>query len=444
MLPQLRRLEARFPDTLVVIGVHSAKFPAERESGNLRAAVDRLELHHTVVNDAAFRVWQGFAVRAWPTLMFVDPDGRVFGKHEGELAEEPVAAMVEEALAGYADTGRIDSRPIPLTPLASHGDTLRYPEKVLADPSGECLFIADTGHHRILSTDLGGRTIAVFGDGIAALRDGDAGTAQFNQPRGLALRSGALFVADTGNHALRHVDLDSGMVTTVAGTGALGRTRQPGPPRGTALRSPWDLAWVGDELWIAMAGSHQLWALDPATRALRVAAGTGVESIHDGPLAEATFAQPSGLTMIDDALYLADAETSSIRRVDLQTARVRRLVGRGLFDFGDQDGRGDEVRLQHPLGVAARREGDEIAIYIADSYNDKIKRLNPATREVETIAGGRRGHEDALATDAAFWEPSSLSLDGDALYIADTNNHAIRRLSLLDFSVSTLDVRDDA
>src|SRR5918994_51724 len=443
MLPQLLRLEARFGDQIEIICVHSAKFPAERESANLRAAVDRLELHHPVVNDGEFRVWNGFAVRAWPTLMFVDPDGRVFGKHEGEFPEEPVAEMIAEALAGYEAAGLLDRRPLPLTPSRASGDILRYPEKILADPVRDRLFIADTGHHRVVQTDLTGKVDTAFGDGEPALQDGDARTARFCQPRGMALSpdGDTLYVADSGHHTIRAIALSTGNVTTVAGTGDLGRSREPGPARATPLRSPWDLAWVGDELWIAMAGSHQVWALDPEGGQLRVAAGTGVESIHDGPLAEATFAQPSGLSRIDNLLFLADAETSSVRRLDLGTGRVRRLVGRGLFDFGDGDGRGDEVRLQHALGVAARREGDDIAVYIADSYNDKIKRLDPETRQAETVAGNSHGFEDGQATDASFWEPAGISLKSDDLYIADTNNHAIRRLSLVDYEVTTLNIR---
>lgn len=442
MLPQLRRLEERFGDKIEIIGVHSAKFPAERESANLRAAVDRLELHHPVVNDAEFRVWNEFSVRAWPTLMFVDPEGRVFGKHEGEFPEEPVVEMIAEALAGYEVEGRLDSRPLPRTTELAGGGILRYPEKLLAAPEGDRLFIADTGHHRVLATDPDGHVRAAFGDGAPGLLDGDGPSARFQQPRGLALDADGdiLYVADSGNHALRRIDLTTGHVATVAGTGALGRGRQPGPARTTALRSPWDLAWVADELWIAMAGTHQIWAYDPVREVLRVAAGTGAESIHDGPLAEATFAQPSGLTLADGTLYLADAETSSVRRIDLSAGWVRRLVGRGLFTFGDEDGRGDAARLQHPLGVAARQEGDETAVYVADSYNDKIKRLNPATREVETVAGNGRGFEDGQASDAAFWEPGGVSLHGAALFIADTNNHAIRRLSLVDYTTTTLDI----
>jgi len=231
---------------------------------------------------------------------------------------------------------------------------------------------------------------------------------------------------------------------TVAGTGEQARSRAVGsqPARRTALSSPWDLALVGETLWVAMAGTHQLWALDLRAGTIRPAAGTGAESIHDGPLVEATFAQPSGITALDGVLYTADSETSAVRRVDPAADRVRRLVGRGLFEFGDEDGTGDRVRLQHPLGVAATREGDGAAVYVADAYNNRIKRLDPATRTVEAVAGtGRPSHADGPADAAAFWEPGGLSVAGRRVYVADTNNHAVRVLDLDAGTVATIQVR---
>jgi DNA-binding beta-propeller fold protein YncE len=190
-----------------------------------------------------------------------------------------------------------------------------------------------------------------------------------------------------------------------------------------------------------MAGTHQLWALDLATGHVGVAAGTGAESIHDGPLREATFAQPSGLSARASVLYVADAESSAVRRVDPVTDQVRRLVGRGLFDFGDIDGVASQARLQHPLGLAAATEGGETLVYIADTYNDKLKRLDPTTRQVTSWSGGEAGHEDGDLATARYWEPSGLSLAGSQLYVADTNNHAIRLVDVDAGTVKTMDIR---
>jgi hypothetical protein len=192
-----------------------------------------------------------------------------------------------------------------------------------------------------------------------------------------------------------------------------------------------------------MAGLHQIWKLDLSTGEIGPAAGTGAESIHDGTLDEATFAQPSGIAISGDAFYIADSETSAVRRIDPGADRVSRIVGRGLFHFGDLDARGDSVRLQHPLGISAGREGDR-TLYLADSYNNKIKALDPVNRSVVTLFGsGDAGHEDGPAAFASFHEPGGLSYTAGKLYIADTNNHAIRSCDLETRSVTTLEVRSE-
>lgn len=428
---------------MVVIGVHSAKFPAEGESANLRAAVQRLDVRHPVINDRDHQVWDAYGVRAWPTLMLIDPQGRLFAKHEGEFPLPQFRQVLADLIAGFAAEGVLDTRPLHFEPLPPGGHTLRFPGKVLADAPGNRLFIADTGHNRILAADLAGRVTMVVGDGRAGLSGGSAEQARFNHPQGLALDAATdtLYVADEQNHLIRAIAIASGQVSTVAGTGAQGYARSGGPALATSLNSPWGLALVGQRLWIAMAGLHQLWTLDLATGYLDVAAGTGVESIHDGPLPEATFAQPGGVSEHGGVLYVADSESSAIRRVEPAANRVRRLVGRGLFDFGDVDGGPGVARLQHPLGVAATEEDGAPVVYVADTYNDKLKRLDPVTREITTLAGGDAGHEDGALATARFREPSGLSLGGSRLYVADTNNHAIRVVDMSAGTVQTLDIQ---
>jgi DNA-binding beta-propeller fold protein YncE len=440
----LRELEHEFAAELVVIGVHSAKFPAEKRSENLRKAVLRHRLEHPVVNDADFAVWQGYGVRAWPTLMFLDPRGYVYAKHEGEFPLDPVRNLLRDMIAEYDAEGLIDRTSLPLTPIAEPDGVLRFPGKVLADAANDRLFVANSGHNRVVIATLDGKIGRTIGSGEAGLMDGGPELARFNEPQGMALSPDGrtLYVADRANHSLRAIDLADGRVTTVAGTGERGNARGGGPGTETALASPYDVVFREELLWIAMAGTHQLWTFDPATGIARPGAGTGVESIHDGPLAEATFAQTQGITALDGVLYVADSETSAVRRVSPAEDRVRRLVGRGLFDFGDVDARGDSVRLQHVEGVAATEENGEPVVYLADTYNDKIKRLHPATREVTTIAGGAgHGLIDGDLETAEFWEPAGISLAARTLYVADTNNHAIRAVDLGRGEVRTLDVR---
>jgi DNA-binding beta-propeller fold protein YncE len=442
MLPQLRELHHEFGEAVEFIGVHSAKFPAEREDANLRKAVLRNEIAHPVINDGAFAVWQSYAVRAWPTLMVIDPLGRVVAKHEGEFELEAIRDFLARMIAAFETDGSLVRRSTPETPELETTAGLRFPGKVLFDRASDRLFIADSGNHRIVVTNTSGVVQATIG-GRRGFTDGTLAEARFVDPQGLAIdESGrTLYVADRGNHAIRAIDVQEGRVATVAGTGRRARSFERGPGREVDLASPWDLAWLDGQLWIAMAGTHQLWTFDPASGMVAPAAGSGHESIHDGPLISATFAQPSGLTAAEGLLFVADSETSAIRRVDRESDRVRRLVGRGLFEFGDVDAMGDSVRLQHPLGVSAVVENGEIAVYLADTYNDKIKRLNPATREVTTIFGGAgRGLRDGSWDDAELWEPGGLHVSGRTVYIADTNNHAIRVADLGSGAVSTFEL----
>lgn len=451
VFPQLRKMEEKYADELVVIGVHSAKFPNEKYADNVLLAAQRYELTHPIVNDAEFEVWRQYACRAWPTLMFVDPEGKVIGKHEGELPYEAFDDLLGRMIAEFDEKGMIDRRDLGLVPETVEQSALAFPGKVLADGPGNRLFIADTNHNRIVMTDLDGKAQAVIGSGAEDFVDGDYATAAFNHPQGMELLGDILYVADTENHAIRRVDLADGTVDTIAGTGEQGHDRQAkGPGRQVALSSPWDLTHHDGTLYIAMAGIHQLWRLSLADGVVCPHAGTGGENIDNGPLAQATLAQPSGIVVGkdrgDDAiLYFADSETSSVRSagIDPVTGRVATLVGIDLFAFGDRDGVEHHVRLQHPIGI----EWHQGELIIADTYNHKIKKVLPLTRSVQTVLGsGAMGLHDGAGRLATFSEPSGLSFanfdDGrqPLLFIADTNNHAIRVADLNADEVRTLEI----
>jgi DNA-binding beta-propeller fold protein YncE len=431
--PQLRKIERKYGDKVIVVGVHSPKFPAERETANLREAVLRYRIEHPVVNDRDFQVWQRFGGRAWPTLMFIDPEGRVIGKHEGELPFEQFDPVVAGMLREFEERGLLDARAstIALEEVREPARTLSFPGKVLATQDG--LFIADTNHHRIVSVGFDGAIRRSYGSGEPGLADGPADRAAFQQPQGMARSGSTLFVADTENHAIRSIDLESGMVTTLAGTGEQAvHAGAGGPGPSTPLSSPWDLALADRILYIAMAGSHQLWALDLDHGTVAPFAGTGREGLLDGPKDDAWFAQSSGLALLGGHLYVADSEVSAVRDIDLQTGRVTTLVGEDLFVFGDEDGEGDAVRLQHPLGIT----GHDGALFVADSYNNKIKRLEPGRRSVTTLFGsGLAGRADGPGRSAAFREPGGVCAGSDGLYIADTNNH---RIAVADWASGTV------
>ena len=440
VFPQLRKLEQKYPDELAVIGVHSAKFTSERDTDNLRKAVLRYELRHPVINDDQFAVWQQYACRAWPTLIFIDPQGKVIGKQEGEITFEQFDPIIEQMLEEFDGNGLIDRTPR-INRLEEEVDGgLSFPGKVLADEASGRLFISDSNHNRVVVATLDGEVTQVVGGGEAGLADGDFSMARFDHPQGMALDGDSLYVADTENHAIRRIDLAAGTVETVAGTGQqLRGQREGGEALSSDLSSPWDLELHVGMLYVAMAGVHQLWALDLRAGQVRPYAGNGQESPIDGPLATASLDQPSGITSDGIKLYFADSEASAIRSADLDPeGSVRSIVGMDLFVFGDVDGTGDSVRLQHPLGIHYH----DGVLYVADTYNNKVKRVFPQTRSALTLLGtGEPGHRDGEATQALFQEPGDVSVAAGKLYVADTNNHAIRVADLETGEVSTLELR---
>lgn len=440
----MRQLRAQYPNELVVIGVHSAKFPAEKLTENIRAAVIRHGITHPVINDADFNVWSQYGVRAWPTVVLVDPAGKVVGQQSGEITAADFAAVIDTMIADFSAQGLLNSAPI--AGLLPESD--QEPPRLLQHPSkllyavGDRLFVADTGHHRVLEVQLSlngltGEIVRIFGSGAAGWQDGHRQVAQFHDPHGLALHGNTLYVADTENHAIRAIDLVQETVRTVAGTGqkAHGLAVSSNTPTAMALRSPWALVAWEDVLWIAMAGSHQIWVL-LGEQQLGVFAGNGAEALVDGPRAEASFNQPSDLSLAMDHLFVADAEASAVRVISLAAdPQVFTLVGQGLFDFGDVDGQGATVRLQHPTGLAA----DDRLLYIADSYNHKIKTLDPRTGETKTLIGtGDPGLVDGTFAQAQLFEPEGVVVANARLYIADTNNHTIRVADLATQQIYTL------
>ena len=411
MLPQLRELEQRFPESVAVVGVHSGKYIAERETSRIRDASIRLGATHPVLNDRQFRVWRAYAVRAWPTLVAIDPRGAVVGMSAGEFTADAITPFVERVIAAARADGslREGATHFPVEPPSVATGELAYPGKVAID--GERIAVADSAHHRILvghleEHGLRMRLERVVGTGHAAFVDGDA--AAFRYPQGLVFRGDVLYVADAGNHAVRAVSLPSGATRTVAGTGTQLRTARD--RAAGAMSSPWDLALHGDMLHVAMAGIHQLWAVDLRDGTVALRTGSGAEELHDGSHADAALAQTMGLTLDGHALLAADAESSAVRLVDLEsTGGVRTIVGTGLFDFGDVDGVGDTVRLQHPQGIAVAPDG---RVLVCDSYNDSLRWLDRSSRRVSTWVRG-------------LHEPGGIAAGSRGAYVADTNAHRI-------------------
>jgi sugar lactone lactonase YvrE len=455
----LRDIRQRYPDELVVIGVHSAKFPTEAVTANIREAILRHDIRHPVVNDTGFQIWQQYAVRAWPTVVVIDPNGKIVNTQSGEIQASEYHPVLDRLIEEFEQQDLLDRAPLDLQPEIS-----REPDRPLSYPSRlvftreDRFYLADTGHHRIIELQLdpdglNAQVERIFGSGEPGLQDGPAEEACFHNPHGLALLRSRLYVADTDNHAVRSIGLNTGGVHTVAGTGEKGSgyPMRGSEPLRTALRSPWGVLAIDEAtedrspvLFIAMAGSHQVWLM-VNEESLGIFAGSGREALVDGSLTEASFNQPSDLALLMNHLIVADAEASAVRAIALTgDPRVFTLVGRGLFEFGDQDGAGVDVRLQHPTGLAAS-EGDQDeppTIYIADTYNHKIKSLDPTSGQVETLIGdGQSGSQDGSFESARLYQPEGLALHNGRLYIADTNNHLIRVADLQTRTVYTLKLK---
>ncbi len=425
VLDELRELEERHRETVVIVGVHSPKFVHEAEHQAVVDAVERYGVEHPVLDDPELSTWRQYAVRAWPTLVVIDPEGYVVAQHAGEGHAHALEALVTRLEQEHTAKGTLRRGDGPYVPPEPVATDLRFPGKALVLPGSGHYLVSDSTRHALVELAADGETVVRrIGSGERGPADGDAATARFSEPQGLTLLpDGALVVADTVNHALRRVDLASGRVTTVAGTGRQWWQGSPtsGPAREVDLSSPWDVAWFDGKVWIAMAGVHQLWTYDPGTDRVEVAAGTTNEGLVDGLAGEAWFAQPSGLAAAGERLWVADSETSALRWVQRAGHEdgeggyvVRTAVGTGLFDFGHRDGPAGQALLQHPLGVTALPDG---SVAVSDTYNHALRRYDPVSGEVST-----------LATDLR--EPSAaVVVDGD-IVVVESARHRLTRMRL--------------
>jgi DNA-binding beta-propeller fold protein YncE len=396
----LRELERQFPREIAIIGVSSGKFIAERETPRIREAALRLRNDHPIVNDRQLRVWRSYAVQAWPTIVAIDPTGYVVGMHAGEFKAPMFVPFIEQQIAAFDPQGLIDRTPrhYPVDEPAVMPGILRYPGKVTVD--GDRMAIADTGHDRVLVGRLGDR-----GFRITRTFDG------LHAPEGVAFAGERLYIADREANRVLVADLATGAVETVT----------------DRISSPWDLTVVGSTVYVAGAGRHQIWRIEGRTASLF--AGAPGEDLVDGPAKEALLAQPMGIVRGTDRVDFVDAESSAVRSLTLGAdAAVSTIVGTGLFDFGDTDGVGDEVRLQHCQGITRHPDG---RLIVADSYNDAIKWMDPATRRVETWVRG-------------LGEPSGVAYGAGRVYVADTNNHRIAGIDEASGHVETLTIYSES
>ena len=415
LLPDLTYLENRYHDGLTVIGIHTPKYPHQRDSGAVLKAVNRLHIRHPVANDPDHLLWRQYGVDAWPSAVLIDAEGLISaiipGEGRRQDLDERIAAVLDEAaerdLREY-EAAVPASRPEPRLPLL-------FPGKLL--DTDKLLYVADSGHHRVLECNHDGRILRQFGSADAGYWDGRNEECGLNDPQGLAIRDDFLYVADRGNHCVRRIRLYGGDVETVLGNGEHARLRpHDAIATETPIGNPTDLTIVADKLYALSASQNQVWELNLNTGKVNVLAGTGKLGVQDGLSLEASFAQPSGVAPSGLQLLVADAAASAIRLVRLSDGRVTTLVGHGLYEYGDAAGARDTARLQNPLDVAMDPRG---IVFIADTYNGKIKALSLKSGAVRSLNVNYR-----------LVEPGGLSIAAGALWVANTNVHEIVRIDL--------------
>ena len=428
ILPDLEKIEEKYKNKpVVVIGVHSAKFEEESESKNIQQAISRYEIKHPVIVDEKMQIWNSYNVNGWPTIVVIDPLGNIIYDKSGEGQLNSLVDVIDILLEHHTEKQTLVGKKIEIRQnKIENKSILSYPGKLAFSPDKKYFALADSNHNRIIISDIGGKIQKIIGNGKKGFKDGDFEKSEFNRPQGVLFLENKIFVADTENNALRLIDLEKGKIET----------------RASDLSSPWDLAEFKNKLYIAMAGTHQIWSYNLQSDKAGPFAGSGFENIVDGPLYSAQFAQPSGITLLNDCLYVADSEVSGIRKIGIKNNYVSTISGKGLFVFGLKDGKAKDSLFQHPLGICS--DGKNI-LYVADTYNNSIREINLDENKVSTLIKKMDLNVCMVADEECnilgLWEPSDVKYLDGKLYITDTNNHLVRVFDLDKKKLEDLNIR---
>jgi Redoxin/NHL repeat len=422
----LARLQAKFPVDFAIFGIHVPKFDAETNDRTVIKAINRLKIPFPVANDLNWICWQHFGVSQWPSIVLIDREGRIHDIIVGDDQQEKLDANVAELVS--RETQMFVN---PLVPLKFQSSEFLSP---LSFPSGLAatdthLYVADTANHRILECNHNGRILREFGNGHPDMNDGPYSEAAFHSPRGLCWIREMLYVADTGNHAIRKINLLKGDVETVVGSGKLGTPREGSSrhPSENQLNQPWGLSGSNDRLYIGMAGSNQVWEYELGNSRLRKVAGTGELGLVDGSARHALFAQPSGLALVQQSLYVVDSASSAIRAIQLSQGTVQTLVGQQLYEFGNKDGERRDARMQFPQAVVL--DPNAPVLWIADTYNGLLRKLRLGGGGMTTQPLNRR-----------LGQPSALAASAGTLWIADAAQHEVLRFDIASEAITRLPI----
>ena len=412
VLQDLKVLGRKYRDDLVIISVNTPRYAAERKRSHVLKAINKHQINHALVHDPEKQLWNMYGVTAWPTQVLVDREGFVLGTMSGDGKLAQLDLVIGNQINKNTSINSLTPAPVTRHRTREVPAALSFPGRIIT--ANERLYVSDSGHNRILVLSLRGDVLRQYGGEVAGFIDGNGSNAAFHNPQGMTLDGDFLYIADERNHAIRRIHIVTGDVDTIAGTGKVGipLLDRYEVPVDVSLNSPSDVVFKDGKLYIAMSGLHQIWCLSLVANTLKLFSGSGKEGLLDGPASTAAFAQPSGLALLFNRLYSIDAGASAVREVDVETGAVRTIVGEGLFDYGDDDGTGKTARLQFPLDIHA--DPEHRMLWIADTYNNKIKRIGVNSEFVSSVVVDRR-----------LEQPGGLAFHDDTLYIANTNAHEI-------------------
>jgi DNA-binding beta-propeller fold protein YncE/thiol-disulfide isomerase/thioredoxin len=426
---ELAQLQQRYADGLCVLGIHTPKHLGEAEDARVAKTANRWHLRYPVANDREWILWRQLGIEAWPTAVLLDHTGKLVAIYEGQGRRAEIEAHIERILDQAAEQ---DLRSFELPPRATRGEAkgaLRFPTRMVASESH--LYLADTGFNRVLELHFDGRINRQFGSGNPGHWDARNTDAGFRDPVGLAVWKDTLYVADTGNHAVRRVRLLTGEVETIAGNGHWGQPAAAELTQATAspLASPMDLAMspAGDRVFVAMAGLHQIWQYDLGRGVLSAWAGNGREDLVDGTGTFCSLAQPTGLAMMGDVLYVLDAATSALRSIRLSDLRVGTVIPGGMYAGGLQDGVGGGGRMCHPCAIHA--DSARKMLWIADTLNHRLRAYSLLKGELKT-----------LNLNYELQAPAGVCVAQQAIWITNTDAHELLKLDLKTGRLSRLPI----
>lgn len=433
-LPEIKKLKEKFGSKLTVIGVHSRKFNNGRDLQSVKKAILKYDITYPVINDADLKIWNNFEIKAWPTYALIDVRGGLVETYVGDSHFSEMGKDISKLISKYKYQINRDQLPILPEKYSLVGNVLKFPTKLEYHKDFSfgrvknlpVIFIANSGANNIVASSLSGNILVKIGSGDAGLADGSFELASFRSPQGLLYRNNKLYVADTGNHALRVIDFEKKEVSTLVGSGKKGMIFNSKEKTDTAkfdLASPLDLEFFPDNqhIVIANAGTHQILSYHIKSEKISVLAGDGSEGFKDGKALESSLSQTSDMSVLKNKLYFIDAGGSSLRVLD-KNGKVETLIGDGKGGSGHKNGSKKDALMQHPLALMA----DNTGIYIADSFNHKLRKYSLESGKIKDLAGqSQRGNGVGSKDKISFDEPEGMIAIRDRIYIADTNNNRV-------------------